>query len=209
MKYENAQKGISRIFTAVIIHVIAGILATFTIVFADSITGPAIVAALIALVATIVSLALEISGMFIAARDGNMFKIGVGIVFASMVLDVIYCVCNLSGTDDVYLSFLDSLTIFLEAVYTMTICLGISKIFEKEGSAQMANRGILVGILYLVSFAIIGSLEILTNDTIGFVKQSGTLASILFIVCMALESVTYIFYLFFLDESRKKIREFK
>ena len=219
MKFPNAAKGVSKIFTAEILGLIATILigigtVTAAVAYVGSkekvisdaavggtaVGGGAIltIGAIIAFVGAIIG----IVGMVQAGKDEKFFKYA---LYAMIIYIVVYAIMSFALTTSGYKDYVGSGTTLINLIVTVLIIQGVINIANQKQNEKIAAKGALIFKLIIcvtVLEIIVGIIAAATKNQVAAV-----IAVVLAIVALVLSLVRYILYLSLLSNAKKMLAE--
>lgn len=151
MKFENAYKGVKKLFVVQIIEIAAALLALIGAIIATvNVTSDANLTAggiiiTISSIALIVGFVFTLIGLIQAGRDDSHFKTGLWVILISIVLEIVATI--LRGIPDVapvvitIANILDALATASSIVVLVLTLFGISSLASQLGNEEMAERG--------------------------------------------------------------------
>lgn len=151
MKFENAYKGVKKLFVVQIIEIAAALLALIGAIIATiNVTSDANLTAggiiiTVSSIALIVGFVFTLIGLIQAGRDDSHFKTGLWVILISIVLEIVATI--LRGIPDVapvvitIANILDALATASSIVVLVLTLFGISSLASQLGNEEMAERG--------------------------------------------------------------------
>ena len=151
MKFENAYKGVKKLFVVQIIEIAAALLALIGAIIATiNVASEANLAAggiiiTISSIALIVGFVFTLIGLIQAGRDDSHFKTGLWVILIAIVLGIVAAI--LRAIPDVVpvvitiANILDALSTASSIVVLVLTLFGISSLASQLGNEEMAERG--------------------------------------------------------------------
>lgn len=151
MKFENAYKGVKKLFVVQIIEIAAALLALIGAIIATvNVTSDANLTAggiiiTISGIALIVGFVFTLVGLIQAGHDDSHFKTGLWVILISIVLEIVATI--LRAIPDVapvvitIANILDALATASSIVVLVLTLFGISSLASQLGNEEMAERG--------------------------------------------------------------------
>lgn len=211
MKFENAAKGVKNIFIGTILSCISTTIAILFLGMHNEGQQPGLIVTLIILASVIamaVGYVFVIRGLIQASKDEILFRVSVGLMAVSFLVALGNSIFDLSNIHSVGEVFVESVGTILDASATMMMCIAISRIFEKEKNEEMAKKGVTVGVLYIIGYSLIGSLEIISKSELGLLDISGTAGALIIVGAVALEFIIYVKCLIYLKNSKNELEKY-
>lgn len=203
MRFPSAQKGVSKLFAAQILLIIAaacGIVGGIGIFTEPTLT---VIFGVATVILMIIAYILEIIGVAQAQRDDDYFKAALVCTIIGIVIAVISGIFQLNATASSILTFISTIANILVTIF---IIMGIRSVSEKLGDddlARKANRQLyLIAINYAIGIVIqfIGSI-------MGATESFFIVAGILSIAGNVIQIVTFILFLILLNKARHSFRQ--
>ncbi len=220
MKFENAAKGIKKIFSAEILALIAMLATTVAAVALVLATGAAdlndlglaavagillAVFGIAAVVLFIISAILNIVGIVNASKDDEGFKTALIFTILGIVFAVLSAVFQ-NGNTTVY-SICSTLQKISELCVTLYIIQGIINLAQKLHNNDMVRRGTNLFKVILAVYLIYLLVDILTIVLQATSIIAGTIAIALTVGGAVLSIIQYILYLILLAKAKKMLAE--
>lgn len=151
MKFENAYKGVKKLFVVQIIEIAAALLALIGAIIATiNVTSDANLTAggiiiTISSIALIVGFVFTLIGLIQAGRDDSHFKTGLWVILISIVLEIVATILraipDVASVVITIANILDALATASSIVVLVLTLFGISSIASQLGNEEMAERG--------------------------------------------------------------------
>lgn len=217
MEFNNASKGIKKIFTAEVLALIAAICAVITAIFvvvmavatkaesaggAVASLGAAGLFGIATAVLGIIAYIFKIIGVNNAGKDEPAFKIALYLIFAGLVVAVVGSFFSGNATVK---SVIDIASEVINLVITIYIIQGCCNLASKLGRDDVVNKGntIFKLIICVYVLAIIANLIVAIFNGTGAAVTAGIIA----IVSAVLNVIQYFIYLSFLSKAKKMFAE--
>ena len=220
MKFSNAAKGVSKIFTAEILGLIAFVLMgigsiavigaaassgdTVSNAAAGSMVGGGILATIGAII-MIVGAIINIVGLVQAGKDEPFFKYALYAMIIYFVVSLIISIAlSASGSAKDYASNGGTL---LNLIVNVLVIQGIINLANAKQDAKVASKGLLIFKLIIV----VTVLEIIVSIIVAATQNTvaATIAIVLTLVALILGIARYIIYLSMLSNAKKMLAEDK
>ena len=219
MKFPNAKKGISKMFTAEILYIISAILLGIAaIAIAVAVTGSSqdvisnataggtavgggllvVLGAIIALVGGIISLV----GIVQAAKDEEMFKNALYLMICYFVISLVVSLA-LSATG--FKDYVSSGSTIIELFGAIFVAKGIINLADKLQNAEVAAKGLVYIKLLIAVFV----LDIIIKFFVAFTgnKAAQAIALTLAIASLIISVTKYVIYVSLLAKAKKMLDE--
>lgn len=216
MSYENARKGISKVFTAQVLQIIASVCGAITgvlgvvavaAVSAES-TGGAIagglgvvVAGLAALILSIIGLIMLLVGLNTAGKDSEQIKKAFTISIVSLIVAIVFGIIK-SFTPAWVSNIGDIIATVLGLLVTYNVlfgCAGLnSDLADKASSTWKVYMCVIILDIVIVIVSLIMGI-------LGVTAVSAVAATILVIADAVLEVVAFIMFLVFLNKAKNTL----
>ena len=215
MKFENAYKGIKKIFTAEILNIIAVVLGIFTALIGiitiamaanpeiteNSVVWTTIVTIILGVAAGIIGLIafiFNIVGIVKASKDEQGFKTAAIFVFVSIISTI---VGTILVANPIWTSIFARVSQVAQLITIIMVIKGIMNISSQYQNNYMIEKGrTLIILTFVLHVLMIGS-AIASTALIG----AGTIPYVLSLAASFAGIVQYIFYLVYLKNSMKMI----
>ena len=227
MKYPNAAKGVSKLFTSEIISLIGIVILSVSgiIYYASkplkdwiekggegeipSNAEGAVIAcaafASIALIIMVVAAIIKIVGVVQAAKDEDSFRVIIYVTVLAIVLSVVVSIVTGTNKSSEATGFSNTLSSVLNLLTTFLVIGGISNLSAKLGKVDMIAKGnsIVMKIFWTMIFSLIANIIV----TFSHNKIADVVAVVLAIISAVLSIVAYILYLLYLARAKKVLSE--
>lgn len=214
MRFPNAYKGISKIYLAELLVIIAAIATAIASVLAGiavgigneedatviALIGGAGIIVLVAGILFIIAFIVNVVGVNDASKDELKFKHALYAIIVNIVVTIIGLFLTGIAND-----ICDLVGEIAGIVTTIFIIQGIMALGNKIGSEDLVNRGKFLLKLIVAIWVITFVLTILSGFVLG--ETAAVVAGILSIVASVLSIVQYIAYLIYLSRAKKALAE--
>ena len=216
MKYENAFKGVSKIFTAEILKLLSGIFAIISAILAIVAVASAIAGSaggtiasgigsigLLILIAifSIIAFILMLVGIGTAGKDEPFFKTALLWLIIGIIATII---ANFCAAVPVAQSIFKILGTVGEILATFYIISGIVALADKIGNADVSAKGTLLMKLIITFYVIVIIIEIISLVT-KLTVAGAVIAGVLAIIAAIVNVVSYILFLVLLARAKKML----
>lgn len=225
MRFPNAAKGISKLFTAEILGLFGlAFLGVSGVLYyanpeirkfledtkADKVPMAGTICAVfaaIALVIMIIGAIIKIVGVIQAAKDEGAFKAVIYVTILAIVVSVIISILAGSNKSALSTGFSNTIQNILSLVTTFLVIGGISNLADQLGDEEMIARG--ASIIRKIFWMLV--LAVLANIIAAFThKPDGvmaTVAVVLAIIAGILSFIAYVLYVIFLAKAKKMLQK--
>ena len=216
MKYENAYKGVSKIFSAQILRLLAGIFGVISAVFAvftlasamaGSLGGTAgfgigtIVLLVLIAVFSIIAFILMLVGTGNAGKDEPFFKTALLWLMIGIIASI---ASSCLSTFPVGASIFKIIATVADILSTFYIISGIVSLADKIGNTDVSAKGNLLMKMIIAVYVIAIIIEIISLIT-KLAVAGAVIAGILGIIAAVLSVVSYILFLVLLSRAKKML----
>lgn len=206
MKFENARKGLGKIFAGEVVSIIATVItvaAAVLIAYSGTLLKAegksinttdiiSLISMIVALVLTVVAFLLNLIGIIAASKDDEGFKNALAVLVLGLVATIVSSILlkshpNIAG----YLSSLHDICQLFVLYYVVSGCVSIASSMKKDNLVSSGNRAKVIIIIVWVISLVLNFLNKnnAKNETVG------TIALILTIAGGVASIVSYIIYL--------------
>ncbi len=217
MKYENAYKGISKLFTAEILKLLVGIMSVVTAILgvfslAGAMAGlegmfvgftiAAVILLVLILIFSIVSFILMMVGIVTAGKDEPFFKTALIWIIIGVTSTIL---TNIVTSVPVMQNIFTILATVADILSTFYIISGIIALADRIGNIDVSTKGQTIIKLIIATYVIaiiIKIVEMITRmNTVGVV-----ISGILGIIALVASIVSYILFLVMLARGKKMLQ---
>lgn len=206
--FDNAKKGIKKIYKAEILSIIATIIAIVAAVilivlgsFAKNgeVSSTDVISTLsiiIAAILAVIAYVLNIVGIGNASKDSEDFKNALYTTIAALVVSVVAGILSTKGSSMANaLSVSENILEMLAAYYVINGCIGIAKKLSNSDLEQYGNKSMKLFLTVWILSVVV--------DVIGkiFGSKATVVAGIIGIIAMVLALVSYVVYLKLLNKT--------
>lgn len=217
MKFPNAHKGLKKVFIAEIISVISAVIlvvaATLVTLSANNPNEGLVVAggaiSLVAGIATVVALIIQLIGLHQGGKDEPYFRIGFWVVIFAIVLRIVSAILGaIKGVDlSLPIRLIDSVGDVASTILIGYILLGIGSLASQLNNDAMAERSKFL--VYVVIALFVGSIILSIVPT--FFKEPSSVGATTFlvfgIIAAILELILYIMCLIHIARAIKMLED--
>ena len=214
MRYPNAFKGVKKIWLAEILMLLAAALGIALIVIAalngtfegeqvtvsDSVAGISGVIAIVTALLMLVAFVLNLIGLISARKDEKAFGTALLVTLIGIVTSVISSVWSKNATLVKWMDLATTLCSLYASYFVLTGIANLAETFPDEATKSLAlkSRNLLVG-----TFCATALFKCII--TIFNIQEGSTANSILAVVALVLELVSYVVYLRALSKGKKML----